>query len=53
MFKLTKFKICTIGMITGITLIGALSFVGLYVVIVRKIAKQDFKTKISEYHIIT
>lgn len=29
MFKLTKFKICIIEMIPGITLIGALPFMGL------------------------
>ena len=29
MLKLTKFNICIIGMMVGITLIGALPFIGL------------------------
>ena len=29
MFKLTKFSICIVGMIVGITIIGALPFMGL------------------------
>ena len=29
MYKLTKFSICIVGMIVGITIIGALPFMGL------------------------
>jgi len=47
MFKLSKFKICIIGMITGITLIEAYHLWDLYVVIVRRIDKQNLRSLIQ------